>query len=101
MSVNLDAFVSMLKREVPAYYRVRVDADNMVGVYDGDNLIVLAEFVSIWGVEFTTTSEGAVGLPIMTVSGLGWSGAVLAIRAWVDFNSWTRCTGVETRVIAD
>ena len=100
MSVYFDAFVSMLKLEVPAY-RVRVDADNMVGVYDGDNLIVLAEFVSNWEVEFTTTSEGAVGLPIMTVSGLGWGDAILAIRAWVGFNFWTRCTGVETLVIAD
>ena len=97
MSSNFEAFVAMLKREVPEYH-VRVEDDDMVGVYDGDTLIVLAEFVGSRGVDFTTNNDGSPGLPLMNITGLGWAGAALAIRAWVDFSAWTRCSGVETRV---
>ena len=100
---SFDNFIVTLEREVSHLGGITVKVeDGAAFIYDGPDCVVMAEPATDHdGVTLTLKNDHSVGMPHLIVDGLGWVGAAMAVGAWVRFQLWTRCTGVETRVIAD
>ena len=100
---NFDNFIVTLEREIAHLGGITVKVeDGAAFIYDGPECLVLAEPATDHdGVNLTLKNDNSVGLPHLAVDGLGWVGAAMAVGAWLSFQLWTSCVGVETRVIAD